>query len=165
MPMAFREKFGTKVVAIVDCFEIFIERPSNLYARAQTWSSYKHHNTAKYLIGITPQGSVSFISEGWGGRASDKYITTKSGFIKNLLPGDIVLADRGFNIDDLIATVGASIQIPAFTNGKRQLSGKEVAAFSKSAGRRLIEPSTQRLFGFGAVYFLSQNKQKIVSVV
>ena len=25
------------------------------------------------------------ISEGWGGRASDKYITTKSGSIKNLL--------------------------------------------------------------------------------
>ena len=119
MTMAFREKFGTKVAAIVDCFEIFIERPSSLYARAQTWSSYKHHNTAKYLIGIT----VSFISEGWGGRASDKYITTKSGFIKNLLAGDIVLVDRGFNIDELIATVGASIPIPAFTKGKRQLSG------------------------------------------
>ena len=44
--------------------------------------------------------SVSFISEGWGGRASDKYIT-KFGFIKNLLPGDIVLADCGFNIDEL----------------------------------------------------------------
>ena len=36
MPMAFREKFGTKVAAIVDCFEIVIERPSNLYATAQT---------------------------------------------------------------------------------------------------------------------------------
>ena len=137
MPMAFREKFGTKVAAIVDCFEIFIERPSNLYARAQTWSSYKHHNTEKYLIGITPQVSVSFISEGWGGRASDKYITTKSGFIKNLLPRDIVLADRGFNIDELIATVGASIQIPAFTKVKRQLSGKEVDSTRSIANVRI----------------------------
>ena len=66
MPLSFRESFGTKVVAIIDCFEVFIERPSNLYARAQTWSNYKHHNTVKYLIGITPQGSVSFISEGLG---------------------------------------------------------------------------------------------------
>ena len=53
-------------------------------------------------------------------------ITTKSGFIKNLLPGDIVLPDRGFNIDELIATVGPSIQIHAFIKGRRQLSGKEV---------------------------------------
>ena len=50
MPMAFREKFGTKVAAIIDCFEIFIERPSNLYARAQTRSSYKHHNTQNIVF-------------------------------------------------------------------------------------------------------------------
>ena len=75
MPMSFREKYDPKVVAIIDCFEIFIKRPSNLVARAQTWSSYKHHNTVKYLIAITPQGSVSFISDGWGGRTRDKYIT------------------------------------------------------------------------------------------
>lgn len=62
MPMQFREYFGKKVTVIIDCFEIFIDRPSNLKARAETWSAYKHHNTIKYLIGITPQGTVSYIS-------------------------------------------------------------------------------------------------------
>ena len=62
MPLQFQEHFALKVAVIIDCFEIFIERPSNLKARAETWSSYKHHNTIKYLIGITPQGTVSFIS-------------------------------------------------------------------------------------------------------
>ena len=33
-------------VVIVDCFEVFIDRPPALLARAQTYSSYKHHNTA-----------------------------------------------------------------------------------------------------------------------
>ena len=69
LPMDFRKNCPNCVV-IIDCFEIFIDRPSDLNARAQTYSSYKHHNTVKYLIGITPQGSVSFISDGWGGRAS-----------------------------------------------------------------------------------------------
>jgi len=67
MHECFRASFGTKVAIIIDCFEIFIERPSNLLARASTWSSYKHHNTVKILIGIAPQGVITFVSKGWGG--------------------------------------------------------------------------------------------------
>ena len=55
-----------KVAIIIDCFEIFIERPSNLQVRAYTWSNYKHKNTAKVLVGIIPQGTVGFVSEAWG---------------------------------------------------------------------------------------------------
>ena len=53
--------FGSKVTVVIDCFELFIERPSNLKARASTWSNYKHHNTVTVLLGITSQGVVSFI--------------------------------------------------------------------------------------------------------
>ena len=66
MPMSFRSKFG-KCACVIDCFEVFLERPSDLKARAQTYPTYKSHNTMKFLIGITPQGSISFISKGWGG--------------------------------------------------------------------------------------------------
>ena len=55
MPECFREFFGKNVAIIADCFEIFIERPSNLQARTSTWSNYKHKNTAKVLIGILPK--------------------------------------------------------------------------------------------------------------
>ena len=71
LPKCFRGKY-TKCVCIIDCTEIFIERPLSLNTRAQTWSNYKNHNTIKYLIACTPAGAVSFISEGWGGRVSDK---------------------------------------------------------------------------------------------
>ena len=59
MPVCFQCSFGKKVTVIIDCFEVFIEKPSNLLARAQTLSNYKHHDTIKILIGITPQGSIS----------------------------------------------------------------------------------------------------------
>ena len=72
--MSFRQSYR-KCVVIIDCFEIFIERATNLKARAQTWSNYKHHNTIKFLIGIAPQGAVTYISKGWGGRVSDVYLT------------------------------------------------------------------------------------------
>ena len=137
MPIVFRDNFGLKVVSIIDCFEVFIERPSNLYARAQTWSNYKHNNTVKYLIGITPQGSISFISDGWGGRASDKYVTINSNFLNNLLPGDVVLADRGFDIDEVLCMKGAKLHIPAFTRGKKQLSGEEVQESRNIANVRI----------------------------
>ena len=64
LPECFRSKFG-KAVVIIDCTEIFIERATNLLARSQTWSNYKSHNTVKYLIGVTPQGTITFVSNAW----------------------------------------------------------------------------------------------------
>ena len=123
--MDFR-KHCPNCVVIIDCFEIFVDRPSALLARAQTHSSYKHHNTAKYLIGITPHGIVSFISNGWGGRVSDKNLTENCGLLNKLLPGDTVLADRGFDIKDNVGLFCATVTLPAYTRGKKQLSGIEV---------------------------------------
>ena len=49
-----------------------------------------------------------------------------SGFLRLLDPGDVVLADRGFDIGDDIALHGARLEIQAFTRGKKQLSMQEV---------------------------------------
>ena len=137
MPLVFQRNFGKKVAVIIDCFEIFTERPSSLIARAMTWSNYKHHNTVKFLIGVTPQGVISFISKAWGGRVSDKYLTENSGLLRRLLPGDIVLADRGFDIADSVGFYQACLHIPAFTRGKKQLSAKEVEETRKIANVRI----------------------------
>ena len=126
MPVCFQAAFGSKVAVIIDCFEIFIDQPSNLQARAYTWSTYKHHNTAKVLIGITPQGVVSFISKAWGGRASDKYITEHCKVLDHLIPGDVILADRGFNIAESVGVMQAQLHIPAFTKNRSQLSALEI---------------------------------------
>ncbi len=136
MPMVFRKHFP-KCVVIIDCFELFLERPTNLLARAQTYSAYKHHNTVKYLIGVTPQGTVSFISEGWGGQTSDKHITEHSSILSNLVPGDTVLADRGFDISDSVGSYCSTLKIPAFTKGKSQLCGIEVEQTRRIANVRI----------------------------
>lgn len=125
LPMSFRV-FFKKCVSIIDCFEVFIERPSDLKARAQTWSNYKQHNTVKFLISITPQGSISHVSKAWGGRVTDKHITENSGFLNKLLPGDLVLADRGFTVQDSVGLHCAELITPPFTRGKKQLEKREI---------------------------------------
>ena len=75
----------------------------------------------KYLIGITTQGTVSYISEGWGGRTSDKYLTEHCSLLNNLVPGDTDLADRGFDISDSVGLYCATLQIPAFTRSNSLL--------------------------------------------
>ncbi|XP_067277025.1 uncharacterized protein [Pseudorasbora parva] len=133
MPHQFVEAFGKRVAVILDCFEIFIQRPSNLKAQAQSYSHYKHNTTMKYLIGITPQGSISFISKGWGGRVSDKHITDNCGILDRLLPGDLVLADRVFDIKDSVGLMCAEVKIPAFTKGCSQQDARDVESTRKIA--------------------------------
>ena len=136
LPMSFRRAFKS-CACIIDCFEIFIETPGTLRAKAQTYSQYKHHHTMKYLIGITPAGSVSFISRGWGGRTSDKMITENSGFLNNILPGDTILADRGFDVGDTLGLYNAKLKIPAFTKGKKQLCPADIESTRGLASVRI----------------------------
>jgi len=125
MPPIFKQLYP-ECICIIDCSEIYIDMPTKFEARSITYSNYKKHNTVKFLIGITPCGSISFLSQCWGGKVSDKTLTQECDFLHHLEPGDVVLADRGFTIESDLAVYGAKLEIPAFTRGKNQLSQREV---------------------------------------
>ncbi|XP_004207043.1 uncharacterized protein LOC101235643 [Hydra vulgaris] len=156
MPLCFRKYFETKVAVIIDCFEIFINKPPNLCARAATWSQYKHHNTVKFLIGVSPQGVITFISKAWGGRVSNKYITEHCTTLKNILPGDVILADRGFNIAESVGFYCGELKIPGFTKGKLQLTCSDVETTQKIASVRV---HVERVIG------LLRNKYKVLQSI
>ncbi|GFT65643.1 THAP domain-containing protein 4 [Trichonephila clavipes] len=103
VPSKFLKENWNRVTALIDCSEIFIDRAFNLDARALTFSQYKSHNTVKFLIACTPLGKVSFVSKLYGGRTSDKQIIQLSGFLEQIRPGDVIFADRGFPVKDLVA--------------------------------------------------------------
>lgn len=125
-PLSFQSSFGDSIVVILDCFEIFIEKPATQKALAQCYSQYKHAYTIKYLVGITPQGFISFISKGYGGRSSDKFVTESSGLLDKLNIGDVVMTDRGFLIEEELLHRGVELRIPAFTKGKKQLHPRDI---------------------------------------
>uniref|UniRef100_A0A1X7V3A4 DDE Tnp4 domain-containing protein n=1 Tax=Amphimedon queenslandica TaxID=400682 RepID=A0A1X7V3A4_AMPQE len=88
-----------------NCSEEFLEKPSNLLARAQVWSNYKHHSTIKFLIGITAQG----------GQISDKEIVKRSDLVHYIQPDDVILADRAFTCSDYASMALAEVKMPPFT--------------------------------------------------
>ena len=95
IPKCFKNFKDTRI--ILDCTKLFIQTPSSLENKSQTYSHYKSHNTFKSLIGISMTGSVVFVSKLYGGSASDVYISRNSGLI-DLLEGDAVMVEKDFSI-------------------------------------------------------------------
>ena len=114
--------------------------------QAACWSDYKHHCTFKFLIGITPNGLISFISDCYGGRASDKFIVMESKFMNRLEPYDQVMADRGFKIRDDLAMFQATLAIPPSTIGNFQMPSQDVSSTSRIANVRIyVEQAIGRI--------------------
>ena len=82
LPSMFK-KFYPHYCIIIDCSQLFIETPLSLDIAAACWSNYKHHYTVKNLIGITPNGTVSFLPDCYEGRATDVFIVQDVNFYKD----------------------------------------------------------------------------------
>ena len=149
LPRKFQKPGYSKVRHIIDCTEIFIETPSDPVTRAATWSDYKHHNTAKILVSITPNGAFNFVSKAWGGRTSDVHLTRESGFYDILERYDEVMADRGFTISEDLLLHHARLHIPPGKRGQEQFSRAEVKKTKEIANLRIyVEQAIRRLKTF-----------------
>ncbi len=122
---------------IIDCTEMPIAKSKNALIQQVTYSNYKSRNTFKVLVGVTEKGAVVFCSDCFGGSISDRQIVKDSGFLDEIHTGDIVLADKGFEISDLLQEKGAYINIPPFKHGI-QLSPQDVLKTRVIARRRII---------------------------
>ena len=88
------------VRVILDCTYMFVQNPSKLDARKQVYSNYKHHNAFKFLVGVSRQMGITYMSRMYGGRASDKFIISDAeDLLLNLESSKgSIMADRGFLI-------------------------------------------------------------------
>ena len=145
MPDQFKELFPNCRV-IIDCMEMKVQTPSSLLLHSEFYSSYKSSTTLKSLIGITPAGAISFISSLYTGSISDKEITRRSGIIELLEPGDGVMADKGFTIEDLLIPIKCHLNIPPFLRAKPQFSLEDVQKTQRIAKLRIhVERAIRRV--------------------
>ena len=145
MPEVFKDKYPSTRV-IIDCTEIKCEMPSSLLLNTELFSSYKNHTTLKGLIGIAPNGAVTFISQLYTGSISDREIVIRSGFLaQEFNEGDSVMADKGFTIQDLLP-LGTSLNIPPFLGQFEQMSPENVIRTQQIASVRIhVERAINRI--------------------
>ncbi|CAN7992682.1 unnamed protein product, partial [Ixodes hexagonus] len=148
MPAEFAQKYATPRV-ILDATEIKCEVPSSLSLQSSTYSPYKSSNTFKGLIGVTPNGLVTFVSELFTGSISDRECTVRSGFLElDFEQTDTVMADKGFLIEDLLQDKGIKLNLPPFLRSST-FSKDEVQETKEIASLRIhVERRIQRIKGY-----------------
>jgi hypothetical protein len=150
MPECFKTTYPT-TRCIIDCTELFCQSPSSLSIQSSLFSYYKHHVTYKGLLGIAPSGAITFISQLYSGSVSDKEIVKRSGLLNKELwdENDAIMADRGFTIEEELSEINVKLNIPAFLEGREQLTKAEVKESQSIASVRIhVERAIQRVRKF-----------------
>lgn len=149
---------------ILDGAEIEIQQPQNLDAQSETWSEYKSRNTLKFLLGVTPNGVPSFVSQCFGGRISDKELTERSGIFEKTRYGqerfcfdDAIMADRGFDINSLLEKRGIKLNHPPFLKGRDQLSEEDVVETRRIASLRIHVRAIERIKNYRILHVMPNN--------
>jgi len=144
IPKCFINFTSTRVV--VDGTETPIEVPKCLSCRIRTYSFYKGKHTIKFMVGISPDGLITFVSDVYGGKASDKHIFVESNILEKCDIGDGVMADKGFLIEEECSRAGVKLFRPPFLKKNKQLSFEDGIMNTDIARARVhIERAIQRL--------------------
>lgn len=139
-----------KCVGVIDCFELVVEKSGSAIDRQYFWSQYKHNYTAKFLVCVAPNTTIMHISKAWGGRTSDKHIVEHDDvFLANLRAGDVLLADRGFDVKEFLLMLRrVQVLMPKFMTAQ-QFSRKDIEISRKLSSARIhVERAIGQLRNF-----------------
>ncbi|KAJ8670901.1 hypothetical protein QAD02_002160 [Eretmocerus hayati] len=135
LPESFKNNYPALRV-IIDGTEFEIQKPSNPRDQQSTFSVYKHRNTYKAVLGCTGAGLISYCSPAYGGSTTDRQIVERSELMTKCDPGDLVMADRGFDVQDYFAPFNVTCMIPTFVK-KGRLPHKKVMRDRRLASHRI----------------------------
>ena len=68
-----------------------------------TYSSYRRMHSFKVIVGVALNAVITYVGKLYPGSISDRAIVQESGLHNHLTSGDLVLADKGFLINDMVS--------------------------------------------------------------
>ncbi|XP_050315255.1 uncharacterized protein LOC126749581 [Anthonomus grandis grandis] len=158
LPIAFTNFRNCRI--ILDCTEIYSAVPASMENQRLTYSSYKHRNTWKILVGVAPNGVITFASKAFPGSTSDKKIIEESRVLDQMVAGDLILADKGFLIKDLLPA-GVSLNIPPFLTTAQLIESQVYETQQIAKARIHVERAIRRIKCYNILqqvpsYYISQ---------
>ena len=149
-PSNFQKMFPQTRV-ILDATEVPIQKPKHCNGQRITFSTYKNANTLKTMVGITPRGLVSYVSDSYGGSTSDRQIIERSPLLKPgmLEAGDAIMSDRGIMVQDLFASKNVKVNTPKTMKGRNQHDAKTVVRDRRISSKRI---HVERVIGYAKTF-------------
>jgi hypothetical protein len=150
MPKDFKKKFPATRI-ILDATEVRIQKPEHPPDQSSTWSTYKHSNTLKTMIGVSPRGLVTYVSPSYGGSCSDRQIIERSTLVQDppFSPKDSIMADRGIMVQDIFACQDVAVNTPQTMRGKNQHDPETVIKDRRISSKRV---HVERVIGLAKTY-------------
>lgn len=105
---------------IYDATEIQTQKPTDPLAQKQLWSNYKHSHTVKIQVGCDASGTITSLSDTYGGSISDKDLFVKSKVTGHLEPGEAIMVDKGYLIQDELQGTGVQLLRPPYLKAGTQ---------------------------------------------
>ncbi|KAK4884907.1 hypothetical protein RN001_001178 [Aquatica leii] len=120
MPICFQNYKNTR--HILDCTEITIEKS------------------------VVPSGLITYVSNGYGGRMSDKAIFNSENIIAKLDPGDAIMVDKGILIKNECQQHFIKLIRPPYLRNRTQFSKEDAQTTASIAKARVhVERAIQRI--------------------
>lgn len=143
-PPSWQEAFlCQRIRYVVDSTNWNIKTPKSGEEQTVTYSYYYSSNCGKYLVVTSPSGVIVYISDVYPGHISDRdlalhsflYLGHGRGWLQS---GDDVMADRGFNLKDVLFSIYCDLVIPPFKErGKQQFSHEQREVVAQVTHKRV----------------------------
>ena len=162
LPSIFSYFNNTRIV--LDCTEVQIAIPSSMKESNLTYSHYKNRNTFKGLVGVAPNGVITLASKLYPGSISDKEIVIQSGVLQQTCAGDIVMADKGFLMHDIMPS-GVGLNVPPFLVRPQFTPHEVVMTRSIARARVHVERAIERVKRYTILTFIPASLRQFADVV